>query len=193
LNHAHEIHEELLMHLDADMLVKADFSTLITQSKLNGGIGLVRHPGFYRPPLTGRFRLYFNSPLLLIRDLRYLVFTGSLGSWETSRESTAFVPRALRKNYFCGGTWFGLNSQFKGLIQDLKLQVEIDSQNGVLALWHDESHLNRWAAYNLHTSFPPSLCFDESYLQLRGLPNFITAVDKANASEGNGQHNEESR
>ena len=174
------------MHLDADMLIKADFSTLIKQSKLKGGVGLVRHPGYYRPRIAGLFRLYFDLPIFLIRDLRSLVFTGSLGSWETRKVSSAFVPRLLRRNYYCGGVWFGLNSPFKSLIQNLKLQVEIDSQNGVMALWHDESHLNRWAAYNVHTTFLPSLCFDESYSQLRSLPNLITAVDKAKAPQGNG-------
>jgi hypothetical protein len=53
-----------------------------------------------------------------------------------------------------------------------------DTTNSIIPKWHDESILNFWLTLNETTLLSPSFCFNPRYPQLKGLPEFIRAVDK---------------
>jgi hypothetical protein len=169
--------EDVLMHLDADMLVRADFLKTIEFNELVGGIGLVAHPGFWRPT-RARGRMYLQNPKMLISDIRRLITYGSLGSWETRKQSSAYVRRSNRQQYVCGGFWLGMRNEFLSLVTNCAEQVEYDDAREMIAVWHDESHLNRWAAENMFTLLTPAYCYDPAYPQLASLRELIRAVDK---------------
>jgi hypothetical protein len=166
------------MHLDADMLVRApvDFKQLSTS--LRNGICLVRHPGYYRPSGLTKMLFYFQNPSAALGDLATLFRMGSLGAWETNRQSLAFVPREDRKQYFCGATWWGLRADILKLSETLSDRVSRDEALGVMAVWHDESHLNWWASNNDHGQADSRYCFSVGYPQLQGIPNIIQAIHK---------------
>jgi hypothetical protein len=103
---------------------------------------------------------------------------GGIGAWEMRPQSAAFVPRECRTQYFCGGTWFGPRHDIGEMLKGLSNQVSEDKNNGMIAKWHDESHLNKWANENRHTVSSPELCFDETYPQLKKLKPSIIAVRK---------------
>jgi hypothetical protein len=103
---------------------------------------------------------------------------GGLGSWESDPRSNAFVARKFRTNYFCGGTWFGERKAIFEMLTNLSGKVSEDLQNNFIANWHDESHINKWAVENVHTTENPELCFDETYPQIRKLRPVIVAVRK---------------
>jgi hypothetical protein len=170
--------EDVIMHLDADMLFRAFPPAHIFPNGSGLGIFLVAHPGFWRPRGLGRMKFYLNHPIRLYRDFRMYFSIGALGSWETTKSSTAFVQRDRRHNYICGGTWFGGRSAMLKLIFELEKNVEIDNGNSILAKWHDESHLNWWASEHDFTLLTPSFCYDPEYPQLASLPEYIRAVDK---------------
>ena len=174
---ASEISEPILMHLDADMRIMSDFSKKIPKVFLNG-IALVRHPGYFRPSGLKKILFYLCSPRHLIIDIKTNVLIGGLGSWERNSYSTAYVPRSERKVYICGGTWLGDRDSFLRMVADLSTNEQTDSKNSYIASWHDESHLNWWNANNLCTILDPSFCFDPNYSQLKGLPEFIRAINK---------------
>lgn len=167
------------MHLDADMIVKrSPLNDIFTATEINS-MCLVSHPGYWRPRgLVDKTRFYLNNPRMFLIDLRMLTKMGGLGSWETNQQSTAFVSRERRRNYVCGGTWFGKRVNFLELVSKLSENVAQDLQSNKIAIWHDESHLNSWAASNFHLSLDPKFCFVDGYPQLRGLDAVIMAVDK---------------
>lgn len=72
----------------------------------------------------------------------------------------------------------GQNAKFKEMVSDLNDSVSRDELNGVMATWHDESHLNKWATTNAHSTLSPSYCYDPSYPHLWSLGEIIRAVDK---------------
>ena len=172
------LNHEILMHLDADMLVMEDFIESILEEDWKAGIALVRHPGFYRPSGFGRVRFYLSNFKFLIRDIRMYMKLGGLGGWCMDTNSLSFTSKSLRKHYVCGATWMGERVPFLQMVNELAQSVDTDLQNGVIATWHDESHLNKWAASNSHTIYDPIYCFDPTYPQLEKLPEFIRAVDK---------------
>jgi hypothetical protein len=176
---ASKLSEDILMHLDADMLVVSFETSDLDSTNWKGGIALVAHPGFWRPEILQRIKLYTNYPGLLIRDFKMYLKNGGLGSWCTDAKSAAFVVRALRKNYVCGGTWFGTRKSFLRMVSELESSVNLDEGNQLMAKWHDESHLNKWASKNEYALLSPSFCYDPTYPQLKGLKEVIRAVDKS--------------
>jgi len=58
--------------------------------------------------------------------------------------STAYIPFGQGKEYYRGCFNGGRTPEFLQLIKTCKEQTEIDLKNNVMALWHDESHLNKY-------------------------------------------------
>jgi hypothetical protein len=171
------IHEELLMHLDADMKIEKWFLNEIP-SILKQGIGLVSHPGYYRPKSWSKLVFYFKNLRSFWVDFRMRLLEGGIGSWDKNRESLAFVPRGKRENYVCGGTWIGLRDPFIEMVRELSRLEQKSTKKGIMPRWHDESILNKWYADNHPSLLSPAFCFDPTYPQLEGLTELIRAVDK---------------
>ena len=176
-NIAEKVDSDLVMHLDADMLVIQDFLKALPDNFKNG-IALVRHPGYYRPWGVKKIFFYLQNKHYIRQDLEAIRTLGGIGDWETSRDSKSFVSRAKRDKYVCGGTWFGYREEFFNMVKELAVLEKMDTENGVLPKWHDESILNFWASTHETTTLPPSFCFDPKYPQLRNLDELIRAVDK---------------
>lgn len=170
--------EDLLMYLDADMLVVDLLDVEELRASSARGMALVKHPGFFRP--KGLFGIveYLKRPKVLIGDLLMMAIRGGLGSWETRSSSAAFVRRSNRKSYFCGGIWWGTSEILLKFADDLRKSVEIDIGRGLTAVFHDESHLNMWAVNNPHSAESPEYCFVDSFPWLQTLNPRIKAVDK---------------
>ena len=168
----------ILIYLDADMLIEANPWDLVRKSLKNSDVCLVEHPGYWRPKRFKFILNYIQNPRMVLSDSRSYVAYGGRGKWERRSKSSAYVPRSLRKKYYCGGIWFGRPKQISEMISELASNVESDRKNGIIAVWHDESHLNQWAARNNHNSESPSLCYDETYPQLSTLYPLIYAVRK---------------
>ena len=178
-NASEEFSEDVLMHLDADMLITSSPLEKIFNASTVGQMCLVSHPGYWRPQIfRNRVIFYWKNITLFFSDLRMILRVGGLGSWETDSLSAAYVPRGNRLNYVCGGTWFGQKEVFIKLISELSRNVENDLERGKVAVWHDESHLNSWSTQNSHQLIDPSLCFVANYPQLAGLTSIIAAVEK---------------
>jgi hypothetical protein len=177
--HKDKLDADILMHLDADMLIKSNrFYKIVSDSVKEAPLCLVRHPGFYRPQGMKKIKFYASHPFIFLKDLLRIMKLGSLGDWETSKKSTAFVSRGKRDNYYCGGIWFGVNNSIKEMCDLLSKSVELDERNEVMAKWHDESHLNRYSAECSVKTLSPELCFDPSYTNLKNLDEIVRAVDK---------------
>ena len=173
-----DITEDILIYLDADMLVKADFINALSPSKWTNGIALVSHPGYWRPKGLHALGYYLKNPLQIIKDLFSFLKIGGLGSWENTTFSTAFVARKMRRTYVCGGTWMGFRSNFLKMVSECSRAVDIDLEQGFIAKWHDESHLNKWKSEHIVEVLSPSYCFDPTYKNLLGMTELIRAVRK---------------
>lgn len=175
-----QLSNDVLMHLDADMLIHdSKFLELESLVVLNPeGVVLVSHPGYWRPVGLKLARHSLLHPIHAVRDLCTWLKFGGLGSWETNPYSRAYVPRHMRKKYVCGGIWVGRNSTFKELCRDLSELTRKDLGIGKIPIWHDESFINMWASKNKYTLLNPSFCFEPTYPQLASLENIVEAVNK---------------
>ncbi len=173
-----ELNGDYLMHLDADMLVVGPISKPDLLSPIHNGIALVRHPGYYRPDGKSLMSFYLRHPSKLLSDLWVKRIEGSLGAWETNENSLAAVPRKLRREYFCGATWWGEKWEVLKLCEELAQRSSIDRRNEIEARWNDESHLNWWASSSEHGTASPSFCFVHGYPQLENIKPLIVALEK---------------
>lgn len=65
-------------------------------------------------------------------------------NYETRKESTAHIPDDLGEKYFCGGFVGGKREEFLKMAKRLKNNIQKDIDNGIRAVWGDESHINRY-------------------------------------------------
>lgn len=82
--------------------------------------------------------------------------------YETNVESTAYVPPSIGKRYYCGG-FFGCTADtFLKMSKTIKKNIDIDLNHGIIAKWHDESHLNFYLAKNPpEKELDPGYCYPE--------------------------------
>lgn len=121
----------------------------------------VQHPGY--------FRLQRNLP------------------YENRYESAAFI-RGARGTYYAGGFVGGERDAFLDLARRIAEQIDADDEKGIVARWHDESHLNKQLAlYPPTVTLPPSYCYPDdasAYPWLKPFPRILVALDKTPAERG---------
>ena len=169
--HSRSLTEDILMYVDADSEFVRPLEFDIDPSGWNLGLALVAHPGYAKITLNA-------GPINLMRRLRLIITNGAVGTWEKNRNSSAYVERRRRKSYVCGGVFIGGRDQFLSLSVELAKRVELDLNNGVIALWHDESHLNWFASYSAPAILDSRYCSLDDIDTLRNEKPYIIALEK---------------
>jgi histo-blood group ABO system transferase len=87
-------------------------------------------------------------------------------SYDRNPASLAYVPVGGEgENYYAGGFNGGSTKRFLEMAEVIADRVNRDLENGVIALWHDESQMNRYLIDNPPTlSLTPSYCFAEEQM-----------------------------
>ena len=91
-------------------------------------------------------------------------FGGRRGTYETRVESTACVAPNEGSIYFAGGFNGGTSAAFLKMSEEIKKKVDRDLENGIIAIWHDESQLNRYMIDNSPKVLSPSYCYPEYWI-----------------------------
>jgi len=92
----------------------------------------------------------------MLNDLLYGTvhpgYKGGKGTVCSNPNSTSCIPVGENAVYFCGGFFGGDHTLFMKMAHELCERIQTDLNNGVMADWHDESHLNWYFWKN-----PPSV------------------------------------
>lgn len=64
--------------------------------------------------------------------------------YERRRKSLAFIPYTQGEIYAFGAINGGKSQAYIKMVMELSRRVDLDNEKGVVAIWHDESHLNRY-------------------------------------------------
>lgn len=104
-----------------------------------GELTAVQHPGFFDRP-------------------------ASTFSYERRPESAAYVAPGLGQHYYSAAFVGGSTSSFMAVCREIHAQIEADLDCNIVALWHDESHLNRYLVEHPPTvTLSPAYCYPESW------------------------------
>lgn len=125
---------DYIFYSDADML----FVDTVGAEILSDRVATI-HPGFYSGPRE-RF------------------------TYETNPASKACVLPSEGVSYFAGGFNGGTKIEFLAMCATLANNIAEDYKKGIIAVWHDESHMNRYFIDHPPTvKLSPSYCFPESW------------------------------
>lgn len=126
---------DYLFYSDADMRFVATVGDEILPDTDTGLVG-TEHPGFYG---------------------------GRQGTYETNPLSMAYVVPGKAKTYYAGGFNGGTSQAFLKMAEYIAGNVTTDLNNDIIAIWHDESHMNRYFIDHPPKTLSPSYCYPESW------------------------------
>jgi histo-blood group ABO system transferase len=84
-------------------------------------------------------------------------------TYDRNPASQAFVPRGCGRHYYAGGFQGGRAERYLDAMTVLRSRIDNDDQRGVVALWHDESHWNRYLIDS-----PPDIALSPGYCYPEG-------------------------
>lgn len=91
-------------------------------------------------------------------------YVGRRGTYETNPLSCAYVRSGEGSIYFAGGFYGGSKGEFIAMNQILFERITVDLNQGIMPIWHDESHLNRYFIdYKPTIILSPSYCYPEGW------------------------------
>ena len=85
-------------------------------------------------------------------------------TYERNPRSLACVPVGQGTTYYAGGFQGGRTAAFIDMAAVLSARIRDDTERGIVAVWHDESHLNRYLVdHPPSVSLSPAYCFPEEW------------------------------
>lgn len=78
--------------------------------------------------------------------------------FEDNYRSCAYVQKSERSEYYGGGFWGFSATEFWNMASFCMSAIDVDGENGIVPVWHDESILNKYL-----TACPPNLVLNPSY------------------------------
>lgn len=84
--------------------------------------------------------------------------------YEKRKESTSYVSDEDHKKYYAAAFVGGKSTNFLNMAKIISERVEEDERNGIVAKWHDESHLNKYFNENSPFELSPSYMFPEELI-----------------------------
>ncbi len=84
-------------------------------------------------------------------------------SYDRNPKSHAYIPYGEGNAYVCGGVNGATSQVYIQFMKEIRRATNVDTINNVIALWHDESHSNKYALTHPHTMHSPSYCYPETW------------------------------
>ena len=170
---------DFCFYLDCDMYIHRLFMHEAIRNLKDGQVGMVKHPGFtIDPTFKGIMNALTDYKIIkfLISNFRKQKFR--LGTWEDRSQSSAYVPVKMRRSYVHGAFWFARPQEFKQMCTILAQRTQEDFDKGIVAVWHDESHLNYYSANYPVTILDSRFSWISNYRNIKHLSPFISSVIK---------------
>ena len=100
---------------------------------------------------------------------QHLGDAGTEGTPERDSRSKACIPEGSKSQYFCGRFNGGYRDEYLKKAMSCSQAIEADFARNIVAIWHDENHLNRYFFdHSPETILSPSYCFDPKQEILKG-------------------------
>ncbi len=104
----------------------------------NANMLFLEHVGEEILPDSGNDLVFVQHPLMSRKDVNEF-------SYERNPDSLAYIPHGEGLTYFMGGLNGGRSKSYLEMMDELERRISSDEEKGIIAIWHDESHLNRYA------------------------------------------------
>lgn len=129
---------DYLFFCNANLLFKAPIGPEILPPENSNGLVGTLHPGFYAS-------------------------TNKEFTYERRVNSSAYISEGSGKHYYAGGFSGGRTKSYLQLCETLKSWVDIDDSNNIVAIWHDESHINKYFITYPPFTLSPAYLYPEGW------------------------------
>ena len=102
-----------------------------------------------------------DEGLIVVKHSGYYSEHRNLFPYDRNANSSAFIPHTAGDVYVQGCFNGGKVVDFKLLIREIMENTQKDLDNGIMALWHDESHLNKYIITRKYKLLSPSYAYPE--------------------------------
>ncbi len=125
---------DYVFYLDVDTRFVAP-----VRAEICGGLTATLHPGYFGKPRTSY-------------------------SYENRLDSRACVRADEGTRYYCGAFQGGGAQNWVSAMEEMASRIDDDASRGVTAIWHDESHWNRYLIdHPPDVALPPTYCCPETW------------------------------
>jgi len=114
-------------------------------------------------PVGGEFLPSEEESITVVRHPGFFDKEPDAVTYDRNPKSRAYIPFGQGSYYICGGINGGRRDAWLALIKALRQAIDEDAANGVVALWHDESHINKYILTHPHKALPPAYCYPEGW------------------------------
>jgi len=142
---------DFIYFFNSNMYIKDEIAEEIFPGSQNNGLVGVLHPGYYSKKV-------FWYP------------------FEKRKKSKAFTKYNEQLKYYMGSFNGGTSSAYLKLISNCQKNIEDDYTRDIIAIYHDESHLNCYLNSKHPLMLSPAFAFPEN--SNLPFPNRITILDK---------------
>lgn len=103
-------------------------------------------------------------------------------TYERRENSSAFIPNGKGSIYYSGAFYGGERTSFITMLEKLVTMTDEDLNKGIIAIWHDESYLNRYLLDNIPEKvLSPSYCCPTHILDFPFEKKIISISEKPEA------------
>ncbi len=130
---------DYLFFCNANLLFRKEIGEEILPDKYaHGGILVTQHPGFYNKT-----------------NLEY--------TYDRNPNSTAYIPMGGGVSYVQGAFNGGRSYEYLKMCEELSKSIHTDLDKNVIALWHDESHINKYILNRAYKILPCKYLYPEGW------------------------------
>lgn len=104
-----------------------------------------------------------KEQLLVVRHPGHIDRPVNQMPYERNPRSRASIPWGVGEFYVCGGVNGGTSETFLKFANHAREAIDADFRDGIVAEWHDESHINRYIIDNPFTVRPASYCYPQNW------------------------------
>jgi hypothetical protein len=186
---------------DSEINPKGANITIIEQKKLGWPFDtLMRFHMFNRikeQALTCDYLFFFNANMVFLKKVTAkqilpneqeeligvkhpFYYGGTDGApFETNELSHAYTDFNKAKSYIAGGLSGGLAKSYMDMAEEIAHNIDEDQKNGIIAVWHDESHINAYFSKHHHFKIiDPGYIVPESRLKTFPFKPYLVVLDK---------------
>lgn len=118
------------------------------------------------------------SDLTVVKHFGFIDKDNKQFTYERNVKSTSYIHYGQGIDYYFGCFQGGKTNTFLKMCSVLKDNIEKDLQNNIIAIWWDESHLNKYCIKNKPTKIlPPNYVYPEDWKEhsnLKSIPKIIS-------------------
>jgi len=120
-------------------------------------------------PITPEYIPYPTQEMPLILSVHTQNFDDTLGIHfqpERNPQSRAYIKEGTPCRAYAGGFWGGTPTAVVAMCRELRDRIAEDFKNDIIAIWHDQSHLQKYATEQKHCIVEKGLISSEEFADL---------------------------